>query len=369
MPQRNGSVIIAGLGATHPPEDEIRSLDQVLDALKRWRIPVADNDRKKMLRAGMFQRWNTQLSSDELALLAARQASNQAGLLCCNYAIEKVGLVYCGGATLSRAYPAQSVYIASELGIPSFSYQSLDISGACSSLAQAVATAEKVMRFDGIEWGLIAGGEAMLGRGVDPRKSGINTGLWDNNGAAAVLSYQAAGNPNFGIIHSRSQASYATYAESNGSGSDYVPALNLDAKALPNIRQLNDPNAELTDGDLLYRFVLDKVPQMVRAELRQLGLTPGDRTFLVPHGANARMCDSVGDDLCFREDNVLTLLGENGRSNMSSVSWLSTLQHYSQTPGFFQKDDVLVIVTFSAGLLVDIIIYRVGSNDYFCRTA
>jgi len=357
---------IIGLGATHPFPGGMMSITNAVYFLKAtFGIETTDKTAETFGEIGMHYRWLSGYTSDQLLLAAAIEAIERAQRLDHDFEAEKLSAVICGGSTLPRAYPSQAARISSQIGALPYQNIALDISGACSSWTQSILAAANAMKAQSLKYALIGCGEVIASRANDPGSG--NFLMWDDNGAASVLrfdDYSDSTKPYDGIVRTFSGCHYHNFAESVGLGSDYIiPVMNPQTKN--SSFTVGRPDAHLNNGKELYRYITDPktVSALTTRVLKESSIAISDRTFLVPHGANLRMVNKLGEIVGFEPQNVLTMLGRNGRSNMSSASIPSTLEYYAAKPNFFRPDDVIVMVSYSAGLLVDIIVYRVASDD------
>lgn len=349
-----------GFGATHPDPSEMISTEELFDLLIEKGVDINEKDLAKIRdRVGMRYHWKTSKKSSELALMAAHEACERAATLDPDFRPEDIRLIVSGGSTLGRLYAATSALIQRELGIPKLACRVMDISNACCSWTQGVMTAYDIMRSgdmpngNRVDYALVAVGEVPFSRMNVPNS--LNFCLWDNNGGAAVMKNNHKPDSwDHGILGTCSGANGESADVAEGTlGTDYLPCWWEDDWPTP--REV--PNARLNDGSMLYRHVVENTPPLIKELVSRLGLTIDTRTTFAGHDANLRMYGEICEGVGIPPEGRLTLLGENNRSNGSSSSIPSKLEHFHRL-GRFSKGDLTLIAGYAAGELIDGIAYR-----------
>lgn len=108
-------------------------------------------------------------------------------------------------------------------------------------------------------------------------------------------------------------------------------------------------------GREVYRFAVEKVPEVIEKALFRANLTSHDIDWLILHQANQRIMDAVAKRLKLPDDKVITNLAEYGNTSAASIP-LALDEAVKQ--GKIQPGDLIATAGFGAGLSWGAAIFR-----------
>lgn len=276
----------------------------------------------------------------ELARIAAENAIIRAKQRDPHFSVDKIGLVISGGAAQDNVFPGCSTYLQDTLGIPGV--ECSDLSDACCTFTQGVATANRAMQCDDkIRYALVATGE-VPGSVVNPFRNEDAT-LWGDGAAAFVLA-QSKCEDGTGIV--------AYKAVSDGSLRGTTLSRGLGVAAIHREYEYLDNSLEGL-GTKIYQWVLRFGGNQL-VEFAKEHNCPPCHTYLVPHNGNLPMVLKLGEKIGLPPERVLNLVAERG--NQSSAGAPSTFAYYEEQ-GLFKRGDKILFITFGAGLKMNLMLY------------
>lgn len=282
-------------------------------------------------------------SSDDLAVIAAKNAIVSAQSNDPNFSAEKIKMVLSGGSSPWNVYSGCATAVQEALGIPDA--ECFDISAACCSGSQALIVAARTLLIEDADYALVSVGE-ITGSLIRRNYGGMineDALLWGDGGGAAVLGIGQT--PGVGLLgwKSRGDGSLRETTRSNGLGTDPIHK-----------RLAVFPSME-GHGREIYRWVVGTVSNELKSFLDSHNIKINPRTFLLPHNGNLKMVQAVGQRCGIPPCQVLEQVAI--RANQSSASVFSTLARYANL-GFFRSGDLLIIATFGGGVIYNFILYR-----------
>ena len=101
------------------------------------------------------------------------------------------------------------------------------------------------------------------------------------------------------------------------------------------------------NGQEIYRFAVQRVPEAIKKALFRAGLTVAQVDWLLIHQANQRILDAVAARLGLPAEKIISNIAKYGNTSAASIP----LALDEATSGFqLQRGDVLAIAGFGAGL-------------------
>ncbi|MDJ0728745.1 MAG: beta-ketoacyl-ACP synthase III [Crocosphaera sp.] len=222
-----------------------------------------------------------------------------------------------------------------------------DLTAACSGFVFGLITASQFIRTGVYETVLVIGAD-ILSRWVD--WSDRTTCVLFGDGAGAVVCQ--------GITDHDNLLGFAMY--SDGQQHD---ALNIGYHGIE--KQLKD-GLTINQGTYkpitmkgrdVYRFAVEKVPEVIEKALFKAQLTTDDIDWLILHQANQRIIDAVAKRLKIPSHKVITNLDEYGNTSAASIP-LALDEAVRQ--GKIKSGDVVATSGFGAGLSWGAAIFRWG---------
>ncbi len=314
---------ITGCGMYLPPK-VMTNLDfeKIVDTTDEWITT----------RTGIKERRMTppEQAASDLALPAARQALAEAGL-----APGDLSAIVVATMTPDMAFPSTACFLQGALGaVPCAAF---DLLAACSGYVYALSVAR----------GLIAAGQARhilvvasetLTKFTDyqDRTSCI---LFGDGAGATVVSAAPPG--------ARGEVLYTTL------GAD---GANSSSMTLPGGGSRQPPTHETVDqrlhyiklrGREVFQLAVRKIVEVVSQCVEACGLTIGDVGLLIPHQMNLRIMQASAERLGVPMDKVFVNIDRYGNTGAATVP---IALHEAHTAGRLKRGDIVVLVTFGAGL-------------------
>jgi 3-oxoacyl-[acyl-carrier-protein] synthase III len=100
------------------------------------------------------------------------------------------------------------------------------------------------------------------------------------------------------------------------------------------------------NGKVVFKFAVSQMVGCVQVLLERHGLTPSDVALVVPHQANQRILDAVGERLGVPQARVASVLSCYGNTTGAT---LPLALHAAVEAGKVQRDDLVVFAAVGAG--------------------
>ncbi|MFF7987476.1 beta-ketoacyl-ACP synthase III [Streptomyces sp. NPDC007901] len=286
------AAVVAGLGACLPPRAVTNAeLSTELDTSDAWIVS----------RTGIRQRHvvDPGTATGDLATEAGARALKSAG-------VDSVDFVVLATATPDRPCPATAPEVASRLGMtgtPAF-----DLSAVCTGFVYGLATAAGLLSTGAARRVLLIGADTFSTiLHPDDRSSRV---VFGDGAGAVVLRAGDAREP--GALGPMDLGSDGTLGElimipDGGSRS---------RSGDPAARELGYFTMH---GRSVFRAAVERMTASSRAVLERRGWTPGDVDCLVPHQANARITDAVGERLGIPPERRVSNVERVGNTAAASI--------------------------------------------------
>jgi 3-oxoacyl-[acyl-carrier-protein] synthase-3 len=250
-------------------------------------------------RTGIRQRHiaaEGELTSD-LATAASQAALKHAGL-----SAEDIDLLILATTTPDHTFPATATQVQAKIGMTRGA--AFDIQAVCSGFVYALATADNFIKAGQAKTALVIGAET-FSRILDWNDRG--TCVLFGDGAGAVVLRAAEGQ---GTLDDRGVLT--THLFSDGR---YYKLLYVDG----------GPSATRTTGHVqmegreVFRHAVVKMGEAVDAAIAAVGITGQDLDWLVPHQANLRIIDSMGQRLHLPASKVVVTVDKHANTSAASI--------------------------------------------------
>ncbi|MGA2410281.1 MAG: beta-ketoacyl-ACP synthase III, partial [Candidatus Binataceae bacterium] len=208
--------------------------------------------------------------------------------------------------------------VSSDYGFPSFACQlqhrlaidsipAFDVAAACSGFIYALTVADSSMRAGDYSRVLVVGADA-LSTMVDWQDRATAVLFGDGAGAAVMVSEPGQR----GVLGSilRSSGAYWELLSVRNRGVQTT----LDAEA----RRIND-DAIRMKGPELFKIAVKSLEEITRKVADRAGVQLKDISLIVPHQANLRIINAVGQRLGLSADKVFTNVDRYGNTSAASV--------------------------------------------------
>ena len=242
---------------------------------------------------------------------------------------SEIGAVICSTVTPDHVFPASAAIVAESCGIKNA--MSFDMNVGCAGFIHAFKTMSLYVESGFVKKGVVISGEKMSAI-LD--YTDRNTCPLFGDGAAAVLVEPCAdGNGLQDAI-----------LRSDGVGKQY-----LHMKAGGSVRPASHETVDARehfvyqDGKNVFKWAVTKMADVSCEMMERNGLNPKDIYFL-PHQANLRIIEAVGNRMGISSDRVLVNIDK--RANTSSATIPILMWDYKKN---FLKGDNLILSSFGAG--------------------
>jgi len=315
------SAIITGTGMSVPERVLTnQELEKIVDTSDEW-IATRTGIRERRIAADGD-------SLSQYAIAAGRQAIEAAGVT-----PEQIDLIILATVTPDMPIPATACTIQHKLGCtnaPAF-----DLSAGCSGFLYAQSVAKQFLLTDRVNHILVIGAE-LLSKYID----------WQDR-TTCVLFADGAG----AVVMSRGESPRGVLASAlhtDGSMVDFI--------CMPGGGVLHPPGQEMLDqrlhyiqmrGNETFKMAVRSIEEVCREVLDAAGLTCADVDWLVPHQANQRIINAVGQRLDLPPERVYLNIERYG--NTSSASIPIALDEAVRT-GKIREGQIVLMAAFGAGL-------------------
>ena len=269
-------------------------------------------------------------ATSDLCVRAARWAIKDA-----NINPLDIQMILVATVTPDTFFPSTACYVQKGIGAKHAS--AMDISAACAGFLYGLDLADGLIRSGRYDTILVVGGE-IFNKIVDWNDRGTCVLFGDGAGAAVV---QATDEPK-GIL--------ASYIGSDGDYAD-IDLLGIPAggSRMPVTQKAIDQKLDKIqmNGREVFKLGVRLMPEAAQRVLRQANVSIEDIDLLIPHQANLRIIEAVGDRLGMPREKVYINVDKYG--NTSAATVIIALDEAIRE-GRAKPGDLLLLVTFGAGL-------------------
>ena len=315
------SAVIAGTGMSVPSRVMTNAdLEAIVDTSDEW-IQTRTGIRERRI-AGKDEVLST------FATQAGRKAIEAAGI-----APSDVDLIICATVTPDMPIPATSCTIQHELGCGNAA--AFDMQAGCSGFIYAQSVAKQFILSGRCRNVLVIGGE-ILSKYLD--WTDRTTCVIFADGAGAVL--MQAGDPPRGVLASamHTDGSMRDFITMPGGGSMHPPSEEMLHDRLQYIRM---------KGNETFKIAVRNIEEVSREVLDAAGLKPENVDWFVPHQANQRIIDAVGQRLGIGADRCFVNVDRYGNTSAASIP---IALDEAVRGGSITRGNVVLMAAFGAGL-------------------
>ncbi|MEL7512098.1 MAG: beta-ketoacyl-ACP synthase 3 [Cyanobacteria bacterium J06554_3] len=212
-----------------------------------------------------------------------------------------------------------------------------DITAACSGFVFSLVTAAQFIRTGAYKTVVVVGAD-ILSRVTDwsDRRTCV---LFGDGAGAMVMQRCEEGDRLLGFeMHS------------DGSMNDCLNAA-FEKKSTPLVDDVTVQKGQYTtvamNGREVYRFAVNRVPEVLEKSLFHAGLTTDDVDWLILHQANQRILDAAAKRLGIDSERVVSNMAKHGNTDAASIP--IALDEWVRT-GKIKAGDTLALSGFGAGL-------------------
>jgi len=316
---------ITGIGF-NVPERVVTNEDlaKIMDTSDAWIVERTGIRERRFVEPGT--------GTTALAVEAARRAIADAG----RTAADVDFIVF---ATLSPDYffPGCGVLLQEALGLSTIG--ALDVRDQCSGFIYALAVADAFVRVGVYRCVLVVGAE-IQSNGLDLSTEGRDLAVLFGDGAGAAI-VEPSTDDDRGILgwalHGEGGNAKELWAEAPGSTivGRMTPEVLKEGRHFPHM-----------NGRMVFKHATTRFPEVIREVLEKSGHTLDEVALVVPHQANKRIADAVGERLGLPADKVFQNIDRYGNTTAASVPIALT---EARDQGRVKPGDLVVLAAFGSG--------------------
>lgn len=287
---------------------------------------VDTNDEWIRTRTGILSRHIVEEETTSVvAGNAIKNAIDNAGIL-----PQDVDVLILATITPDNTTPSSATKIAHKLGfrpgVPAF-----DISAACSGFIYALTLADNMIRLGQVKTAVIAGAEC-LSKIVDWTDRNTCVLFGDGGGAVVLRAKEGEGTEkDTGVL------STCIYSD----GSQYE-ALGTTG----GVSSTQSIGVVSMNGKEVFKHAVVSLSEAAETAIKNAAVNKEDVDWLIPHQANIRIVDSVGERLEIAKEKVIVTLDHHGNTSAASIP-LALSENIQN--GRLKKGDLVVLTAMGAG--------------------
>lgn len=321
MQQMATGMAVTGSGSASPAASlDNHGLSQIVDTSDEW-IASRTGIRSRHLAS-------PQESLSQLAAIAARNALSMAQV-----DATEIDLILLATSTPDDLF-GSACRIQAELGAKHA--VAFDLTAACSGFVFGMITAAQFIR-TGVYRNVLLIGADVLSRWVDwtDRRSGV---LFGDGAGAVVLQANETDRLLGFALHSDGCLNDCLNVSYQAEAKSLTEDINVSQGTYQSISM---------NGKEVYRFAVNRVPEIVEKALFQANLTTTDIDWLLLHQANQRILDAVAKRLKVPAEKVISNIANYGNTSAATIPLAldETVRQGQIKPG-----DIIAASGFGAGL-------------------
>ncbi|MEW6731740.1 MAG: beta-ketoacyl-ACP synthase III [Acidobacteriota bacterium] len=312
---------IAGTGHSLPERVLTNlELEKMVDTSDEWITTRTGIKQRHIARADEY--------TSTFATEAARQALAVAGVKPMD-----LDMIICATVCPDMALPSTACLIQSQLGAKRAA--AFDLVAACSGFIYGLTVANQFIR-NGAAKNILVIGAELLSRYVDYTDRATCVIFGDGAGAAVIVPREDGS----GVLATRIQSDgdYHEYLYTPGGGTRHPASLESLEQRLHYIKMR---------GNELFKIAVRNMCEIATEVLDQVRMTASDIDLLIPHQANQRITDAVGERLNIPVEKIYANVARVG--NTSSASIPIALDECVQA-GRLRSGNIVLFASFGAGV-------------------
>lgn len=245
-------------------------------------------------------------------------------------------------ATLNPDYmfPGSGVLVQRELGINHKGIPALDIRTQCSGFIYGLSIADQFIKTGMYQTVLLIGSE-IHSSGLDFSDEGRDVTVLFGDGAGAAILTAVDTDEETGILTTHLHADgehaekLATLAPSGSKPRHIAPEMFEDRSIYP-----------VMNGRYVFKFAVEKFPEVIREALAATGYSEQDIDLLVPHQANLRIAEVVRQTLGLPPEKVHNNIQKYGNTTAASIP---IALNEAWEMGKVKEGDLICLAAFGSG--------------------
>jgi 3-oxoacyl-[acyl-carrier-protein] synthase-3 len=266
-----------------------------------------------------------------LGAAAAQQAMAAAGL-----EPSDIGLIILATATPDNTFPASATKVQALIGAPDCI--AFDVAAVCSGFLYAVSVADAMLRTGAAKHALVIGSET-FSRILDWEDR--TTCVLFGDGAGAVVLSAKDVDDDQGILATR------LHAEGKYSGMLYVDGGPSTTGTVGHVRM---------QGREVFRHAVTNLASVLGEVMADVGLSPDQIDWVVPHQANKRIIDDTAKKLGLPSERIVLTVDQHANTSAASVPLALDL---AVRDGRIKRGDLVVLEAMGGGFTWGAAVLRV----------
>ncbi len=306
---------------------------------------VTNNDLAKLMttsdewiqqRSGIKERRyieHSGIGASDLAVPAVKMALEHA-----NLASEKdVDAIIFATLSPDHNFPGSGCFLGEKLGLPGV--PALDIRNQCSGFLYGLSVADAWVR-SGLYRNVLLVGAEVHSTGIELNDRGRDVAVLFGDGAGAAL-IGAATTPDTGLLSIELHADGAGAKELwlEAPASAYQPRLTAEMME-------SGKHFPAMNGKQVFRWAVEKMPEVARSVLAEAELEPSDIDLFVPHQANLRINQMVCQKLGIPEEKTVANIEKYGNTTAATIP-LGLSEAWRE--GRCRRDSNVLLAAFGSG--------------------
>jgi 3-oxoacyl-[acyl-carrier-protein] synthase-3 len=315
------SAVITGTGRSVPERVMTNfDLEKIVDTSDDWIFTRTGIRERRIAEEGEYL--------SPFCVKACREALDAA-----NVKPEEVDLIILATVTPDMPIPATACTVQHELGCTAAA--AFDLSAGCSGFLYAQQVAKQFLLTGRSKHVLVIGAE-LLSKYLDWRDR--TTCVIFADGAGAVV--MSAGEMPRGVLAStlRTNGAMADYIQMPGGGTIHPPGQAMVDQRLHHIQMR---------GNETFKIAVRSMEEVCREVLAAADLTTADVDCLIPHQANQRIIDAVGNRLEISAERCYCNIDRFGNTSAASIP---IALDEAVRSGRISSGDIVLMTAFGAGL-------------------
>jgi 3-oxoacyl-[acyl-carrier-protein] synthase III len=272
---------------------------------------------------------------DETTATLGAAAAQQA-LAAARLEPSDIGLIIVATATPDNTFPASATKVQALLGAPDCI--AFDVAAVCSGFLYAVSVADAMLRTGAAKHALVIGSET-FSRILDWEDR--TTCVLFGDGAGAVVLSAEDVDDDRGILATR------LHAEGKYSGMLYVDGGPSTTGTVGHVRM---------QGREVFRHAVTNLASVLGEVMADVGLSPEQIDWIVPHQANKRIIDATAKKLGLPAERVVLTVDQHANTSAASVPLALDL---AVRDGRIKRGDLVVLEAMGGGFTWGAAVLRV----------
>ncbi len=271
------------------------------------------------------------VGASDLAVPAAKQAVAAAGLQ-----LSDIDFIIFATLSADYQFPGSACLLQDNLGLPGI--PALDIRNQCSGFLYSLSVADSFIRNGAYKNILIVGAE-VHSTALEFTNRGRDVTVIFGDGAGAVVLGPTEEDRGILSVHLHADGRYAKDLWIEIPASRYNPRMTKEH--IDEGRHYPKMN-----GRRVFKMAVEKLPEVINEALSANGYTTADIDLLVPHQANLRINEFVGQLLDIPQEKIFNNIQRYGNTTAASIP---IALNEAILKGKAKKGDLVMLAAFGSG--------------------